>query len=222
MSWQLRCVGLCRIYGISIRVKALGGTLWRLGSRLHVHCLRHLMPPAARSTNTASTLEQSSGTPTHYYTPMHSACITSELKQTKTQHQQETGIKEFTWCCQVERRCFRGLQSQIKSARSTSDLMSDKLYYRSSSWTVWLVRNKQLSFNCILLTKAKSWSSNEKLRAPLTFFFIYINNVQIMLWNENITLMDPSRIVNQLFIYPQLSPTRLFKQIVKVFQQTYS
>lgn len=58
----------------------LGVTLWRLRSRLHMYCLRHLMPPAARSTNTAFALEQSSGTPTHYYTHMHSACITSELK----------------------------------------------------------------------------------------------------------------------------------------------
>ena len=57
-----------------------GVTLWGLWSRLHMYSLWHLLLPAVRSANTASTSTLSSGTPTHCCTHTQSACITSELK----------------------------------------------------------------------------------------------------------------------------------------------
>lgn len=87
-------VGFCSIYGISIREKPPGCNYLGTQEQASYVRLQHLMPPAAKSANTASASAQSSGTSTHCYTHAHSACITSGLKYTKTQRKR-LGLKNW-------------------------------------------------------------------------------------------------------------------------------
>ena len=159
-------VGVCSIYGISIRVKPPGcnsleaqeqaayvlpPTPNATGCTVRKHCLR--LGTVLWDTNS---LLHSHALSLHHFR--------TEVNQNPAS-EGETGIKEFTSLSQVEMSLFRGLKAWIRSAVQDQDLPLCELELILSyiakviiiSWTVRLLnlygwnKHVRLKYKCVLL-----------------------------------------------------------------------